>query len=149
MEIVFHFRTFSHHESEAFENVVDLVSHYRERVTRTVHGVDRQTEVEVGLTLALGLKLFLLLINDVLNSVFQLVKAHSHFFAHLWSHLFELGEKLGDSAFFAKILDTELLQRLFAVGMERLNFLKYFFYFLFHFTISIEIIVTGSTGTSM
>ena len=116
--VILDLRTFGDGKAKVRENLVDVATHDGQRVTRTLHVGGGHAHVEAGIVAVLVLKLLQLLLHLVLHNVLQLVEFHAHLLAELGGHVLEVGKQGGNDAFFTQISDTEVLQSLFAVGLE-------------------------------
>ena len=116
--VVLDLGAFGNGEAEVREDLVDVAAHNRQRVTGTLHVGSGHAHVEAGIVAVLVLKLLQLLLHLVLHDVLQLVELHAHLLAELRGHILEIGKQSGDDAFLAQISDAEVLQGLFAVGLE-------------------------------
>ena len=110
--------TFGDGEAEVREDLVDVATHDRQRVTGTLHVGGGHAHVEAGIIAVLALKLLQLLFHLLLNRVLQLVELHAHLLAELGGHVLEVGKQGRDDAFLTQISDAEFLQSLFALGLE-------------------------------
>ena len=118
MVVVLNLGTFGDGEAEVREDLVDVAAHDGQRVTGTLHVGGGHAHVEAGIVAMLALELLQLLLHFVLNHVLQLIELHAHLLTQLGSHSLEVGEQSRDDAFLAQIGDAEVLQSLFAVGLE-------------------------------
>ena len=116
--VVLNLRTFGDGEAEMREDLVDVATHDRQRVTGTFHVGGGHAHVEAGIVAMLAFKLLQLLFHLLLNRVLQFVELHAHLLAELGGHVLEVGKQGRDDAFLAQISDAEFLQSLFALGLE-------------------------------
>ena len=125
MLVVIDLRSLEEREAHALEDVDDLVSDKRQRMTRSqADGVGCACQVEALRACLGGLHLLTQSVDLLCGGRFQLIDLDAKFTLLLLGHIAEVGNDGVDFTFLAQVFQSELLYVLCVFGRERGHFFE-------------------------